>query len=141
MWSASVVPVRGIMPTSRANRKTTWTDGPAVALGDPAQVGMGQRLAIGGQQREALVDQPVGGAELPDVAIPALDGVAPVLDEAGPDARLSAQELELFEGDVADAEQASPAAVVDGFHRPPGFPVGRGQTSPAGSGRAAGRNR
>ena len=39
-------------------------DGPAVAFGDPGQFGAGQRLAVGGQQREALVDQPVGGAEL-----------------------------------------------------------------------------
>ena len=113
MWSASVVPVRGTMPTSRANRKTTWLTVRPWRCGDPGQLGTGQRLAVGGQQREALVDQPVGGAELPDVAVPAPGGVAAVLDEAGPDARLLAQALELFEGDVADAEQAGPAAVVD----------------------------
>src|SRR5436305_13808612 len=98
---------------------------PAVAPGDPGQLGAGERRAVGGQQGEALVDQPVGGAELPDAAVPAPGAVAAVLDEVRPDARAPAQELELFEGDVADAEQAGPAAAVDGFHGPPGPAVGR----------------
>src|SRR5690349_15637145 len=61
-------------------------DGPAVTLGDPGQFGAGQGFAVGGQQGEALVDQPVGGEELPDATVPAPGGVAAVLDEAGSDA-------------------------------------------------------
>jgi hypothetical protein len=50
----------------------------------------------------------------------------------GQDARLPAQEVELLEGDVADAEQAGAAAGVDRFDRPPGLPVIRPQAgSPA----------
>src|SRR5260370_3765971 len=105
-------------------------DGPAVAFGDPDQFGTGQRLAIGGEQREALVDQSVGGAELPDLKIPTPNGVASVLNDAGPDACLLPEALELFEGDVADPEQASPAAIADRFHRSPGLPVFRSQAYP-----------
>ncbi len=130
MWSALVVPVRGIMPTSMANRKTIWLIGPTVALGDPGQFRAGHRLAVGGKQGKSLVDKVVGGAELSDATIPASDGVTSVLDEAGSDACLPAQALELFEGDVADSEQADPAAVVDRFHRSPGCPVGGSQTGP-----------
>ena len=60
-------------------------DGPAMTFGDAGQLGTGQHSAIGGQQREALIDQSVRGAELPNVTVPAPLGVAPVLDEAGPD--------------------------------------------------------
>jgi hypothetical protein len=77
-------------------------DGPVAVSCDAGQLGTGQRLAVGGQQREALVDQPVGGAERADVAVPSPGGVAPVLDEAGPDPRLPAEAVELFERDVAD---------------------------------------
>src|SRR4051794_12668385 len=90
-------------------------DRPAVMLGDPGQLGTVQYLAVGGEERKALVDQPVGGAELPDAAIPTLGGVAAVLDEARWDACLPAEELKLVEGDVADAQQASPAALLDGL--------------------------
>src|SRR5262249_4926547 len=77
-----------------------------------------------------LIDQSVGGAELPNRMVPALLGVAPVLDETGLDPRLTAEGLELFEGDIADAEQARAAALLDRLHRPPGFPVGRRQAGP-----------
>src|SRR4029078_9602639 len=54
-------------------------DGPAVSLGDPGHFGTGHHSAIGGQEREALIDQAIGVAKLPDIAIPAADRVAPVL--------------------------------------------------------------
>ena len=129
------------MPTSRANRKTTWLTVRPWRCGDAGQLGTGQRLAVGGQQREALVDQPVRGAELADVAVPAPGGVAAVLDEAGPDARRLAQAVELFERDVADAEQAGPAAVVDAPPSPARPPSRPGPGRTAGSGRAARRSR
>src|ERR1051325_8415519 len=85
-------------------------DRSAVASGDPGHYGMGQHLAIGREQREALVDQPIDSAELPDAPVPAAHGIATVLNEAGPDARLLTKALELFQGNVANAEQAHPAA-------------------------------
>src|SRR4051794_27131359 len=69
-------------------------DGPAVVSCDAVELGTGQRLAVGGQEREALVDEPVRGAERADVAVPAPGGVASVLDEAGPDARAPAQTVQ-----------------------------------------------
>src|SRR5439155_6999125 len=84
-----------------------------VAAGDVEQFGMGQRRAVGGQQGEALIDQVMGGAEFSDAAIPASDGIAAVLDKTGADACLLAQALELLEAHVADAEEASAAAVVN----------------------------
>ena len=50
-------------------------DRSTVAFGDPRQFGTGQHLAIGSEQREALVNQSVGGAEIPDATIPAADGM------------------------------------------------------------------
>ncbi len=102
-------------------------DGATVTCGDPDHLGASHCLAVGCQQGEALVDNAVGGAEGTDAAVPAPGGVTPVLDEARPDACLLGEALELFEADVADAEQTDPAAVVESFHRPPGRPVGRGQ--------------
>ena len=64
MWTALVVPAIGTMPTSRANRKIIWLIGQA--SGDAGHFGMSQRNAVGGEQREALVDQSVHRAELPE---------------------------------------------------------------------------
>ena len=90
-------------------------DGSAVAFGDQGDLRTGQeRSAVGCQQGEPLVDNSTGGTELPDVAVPGVDGIAAVLDKTGLDARLLAEELELFEGDVAEEPRAT--AIVDGFH-------------------------
>ena len=134
MWPASVVPVRGTMPTSSANQEDDLGDRPAVPPGYLGQLGPGQGVAVGGQQGEALVGQAAGGAEGADVAVPAPRRVAPVLDEARPHPRLVAHEWELPQGEVADAQQAGTAALVQGLHRPPRLPVRRGQAVlPAGA--------
>ena len=106
--------------------------GSTAPLGDSRQFLSAQGFTIGGKQGESLVDKFVGGAELSDATIPAKDGVASVLHEAGSHAGPVAKALELFEGDVANAEKASLTAVVDGLHRPPGRPVVRRQASSAG---------
>ena len=105
--------------------------GPTVAFGHSNQLAVGRHLAIGREQRETLIDHSVGGAELADTAAPTLGGVTSVLNEAGPNPRLLVKTLELFESDVADAEQARPAARVNRFHGAPGRPVIRTQTRPA----------
>src|SRR5262245_34729282 len=46
-------------------------DVPAVASGDAGELRMSDRLAVCGQEREALVDEPARGAERADVAVPA----------------------------------------------------------------------
>jgi len=51
--------------------KDDLADGPAVALSDAGQCGTAHDHAVGGEKREALVNQAVGGAECPDAAIPA----------------------------------------------------------------------
>ena len=112
--------------------KDDLADGPAVAISDADQLGMGQHFAIGGQEREALIEQSIRGAELPNVAVPALLGVAPVLDKAGPDSVPGGRGPNLLKGDIADAEETGPAALLDGLHRPPGLPVGRRQSDPLG---------
>ena len=100
---------QGHHPYFEGEPEDNLADTPAVALGDPDQFGVGQNLAVGGQQGEALVGQPIGGAELPDATVPALGGVTPVLDEGGPNAGFRDQALELFKGEIADTEQTSPA--------------------------------
>src|SRR5262249_32159301 len=80
------------------------------------------------EQGKTLVDQPIGRAEPPDATVPASDRIAPVLNEVEPDTCPLTQILELLQGDIADAEQACPAAVMDGFHRLPSLPVGCSQT-------------
>src|SRR5580704_13330208 len=79
--------------------KNDLADGPAVAVSDAGQFGTAHDLAVGGEKRKALVDLAVGGAELPDAAIPAHCRVTAVLDNAGPHACLPAQGLELLERD------------------------------------------
>lgn len=68
--------------------KNNLADRPPMALCDLDQLGTGYHIAIAGQQREALVSHITGRTELADVAIPAANGVTPVLDEAGADASL-----------------------------------------------------
>src|SRR5438067_612698 len=60
------------------------TDGPAVPPGQPRHFGTSHRVAVGCQQRKALVDDPVSGAELPHVTVPAPHRVTAILDEARP---------------------------------------------------------
>jgi tricorn protease len=72
-------------------------------FGDGCQLGTSHRLAVGREQREPLVDQSPGGAEFPDTAIPALDGITAVLNEARWDTSLLAEKLELFEGDITSS--------------------------------------
>ncbi len=93
---------------------------------------MGDHLAVGGEQGEPLVDHSIGGAERADLTVPAARCIASVLHEIGPDPRLPAQKPELSEGDVADAEQARPAAVADRFHGAPGLPIDVAQEIAAG---------
>jgi len=60
------------------------------------------RLTVGGQQREALDTQLVGGAEVPDGTVPAPGGIAiGFWTNRGPDSCPPAQALDCFEGDVA----------------------------------------
>src|SRR5207248_609159 len=101
-----------------------------VAFGNASQFGTRQCRAVGGEQRKALEDQTVRNAELADGTVPATVGVTAVLHESRRDTRLAKKALKLFECDVADAEKARPAAVVNRFHRTPGGPVVRSQTRP-----------
>lgn len=119
-------------PDIESEPEDNLADGPTVAFGDLGQFGTSHRLAVGGQQREALVNDFVGGAELPDSPIPASDSVAAVLDEARPNARLLTQGLKLFESDIADTNQACSTTSVDDFHRTPGRPIVGGQTDALG---------
>ena len=75
-----------------------------------------------------MVDQAVRGAEFADSPVLTSRGVATVLYKLRPQTRVPAEELELFETNVADTEQACPAVVVNGLHRPPRFAVRRCQT-------------
>jgi hypothetical protein len=98
-------------------------DGPTVAFGHSNHFVVCRHVAVGRQQRETLIDRPVSGTELADAAIPTPGGVTSVLNEAGPNPRVGAKAPELFEGHVADAEKAHPAARVNRFHGAPGRPV------------------
>ena len=110
--------------------KNDLADGATVAFGHSNQFAVGRHLTICREQRETLIDHSVGGTELADTAVPTPGGVTSVLNEAGPNPRLLAKTLELFEGHVADAEQARPTARVNSFHGAPGRPVVRTQTRP-----------
>src|SRR6202034_1407570 len=69
-----------------------------------------------------------GPAELANRPIPTANGVATVLHESRQDTRLAAEDLQLLEADVADAQEPHAAAVMDPLHRPPGSPIGRTQS-------------
>ena len=69
--SALDVPVNGIMPTSRANRKTIWLTVRPVR-GDPDHLRMAKYLTVGGQQGKPLIDDLACRAESPDSPIPAV---------------------------------------------------------------------
>src|SRR5262249_29041302 len=99
-----------------------------VLLGDPHQFVVRQCRSVGRQERESLVNKVIRLAELADLAIPTANGVATVLDKTRPDPRLPAQALKLFEAHVADAEEASSAALGEDLHGAPRGPVFRRQT-------------
>ena len=112
MCSGSEVPVSGSMPTAWAKRNTTWAGVARRRAAMPAISGVAQHLGVGGEQREALVDDAALRAERAHVAVPAAAGVAAVLHERR---RLGAADrhlLELPQRDVADAEQPRPAGVA-----------------------------
>jgi len=65
---------------------------------------IGQTVAIGSEQSEALIHQPAGGAKISHAVIPAAGRVASILDEARSDANLLPEALKLFERHSADSE-------------------------------------
>ena len=70
-----VVRVRGPRQRHHADLKSepehNLADRAAVALGNPSQLGMAQHLAVRGKEGKALVNQPVGRAELSHATFPA----------------------------------------------------------------------
>ena len=98
-------------------------DGAIVAGGDFDELWGREGFAVGGEEGEALVDDVVGIAELANRSPPAVHCEAAVLYETRCDAGFVAEELELGEGDIADAEDFCLAGVVNGFHGLPGVPV------------------
>ena len=70
--------------------------------GDLSEFRSGQRLEVGGQQGESLVDQSVDLAELPDLTVPTANRVTSILNEAGTHADVLPQSLRLVDDDVAD---------------------------------------
>src|SRR5437867_2036020 len=95
---------QGEHPDVECEPKDNLTGRAAVPAREPAHFRMRQHGAIRSQQRKALVDDAVCGAELTDFAVPAADRVAAVLHEPRPDAGSVAQLLQLIDVDVADAE-------------------------------------
>ena len=114
---------------SDIERKSKYklADCPTMALGDLEHLGTRHYFAVAGQQRKALVKHVIGRTELTDEAIPASDGITPILDEARSDACLATQSPELFKGHVADTQHTCSTAVVDHFHGTPGRPIVRSQ--------------
>ena len=88
-----VIGVGGPRQRQNADIKTepedNLADGSIVTFGDLDQFGASQHFAIGSQQRKALVDNFMSGAELTDAAIPTSNCVATVLDEARSDSCLA----------------------------------------------------
>lgn len=96
-----VIGVGGPSQRQNADIKTepedNLADGSIVTFSDLSQFGSSQHFAIGSQQRKALIDNFMSGAELADATIPTSDCIATVLDEARLDSCFVAQRLELFE--------------------------------------------
>ncbi len=103
-------------------------DGSTVACRDPRNFPRRQYFAVGGQQREPLVDDSVGFTEFPNLTIPTQLGEASVLHKARLNPRAIAQYSELIESNIADTKQPSPTAIAYGFHRPPRGPIVRSQS-------------
>jgi hypothetical protein len=114
-------------------------DCPTMMLADASQFGTAHRLAVGGRQRQTLVDESVRYVELPNSTVPAPLGVAAILDEAGTDTRLAAESSELLQGDIPHSMQTGAAALLDGLHRPPRFPIDHGQAEAPGLAHAVNR--
>ena len=82
-----------------------------------------EQVGIRRKQREALVHDPVGPAELPHFAVPASIGIAAVLYRHGLDLGLLNQLGKLAGVHIADADHARASGSVDLFERLPYFPV------------------
>ena len=70
---------------------------------------------------------PIRLAEFPHFTIPAPHGVTSILNEVGQDLGHLTKGFKLFERDITDPEQASPATFLNRFYRSPGIPIGRRQ--------------
>jgi hypothetical protein len=80
---------------------------------------MAQHVRLGGEQREALVDDLSIHAERSNVTAPAGAGEAAVLDERGGLGVGGQHLLEVPEGDVAHAEGPGAAGITLLHHRDP----------------------
>src|SRR5206468_5740332 len=100
-------------------------------LGDPAAL---QHLEVGGEQREALVDDLALAAERADVAVPAQAREAAILYERRSLGPGRDHLMQVAQGDIADAEEPRAPAVTLLDHRGPRLGVVLG---PAIAGRRA----
>src|SRR5262249_48059252 len=92
-------------------------------------LGSGEDVDVGGEKREALVDDVALGAECPHVAVPLVHGKATVLHEARLDLGALREQVQLAQAHVADAEHPRLAVAMEALHRPPNAPVGFAETS------------
>src|SRR5262245_20160305 len=81
-------PGQGQHPNVECESKDNLSNGSAMTPGHRCHFRSSDHFAIGRQQRETLIDDSVGRAEIADVAIPLGDGVAAILDEHWPYSRL-----------------------------------------------------
>ena len=98
-----------------------------MVTGDAGNHGVSQNVAVSGEEREALIDDPLSVTVIAKLAIPTTVGVAADLGESRWDFGFAAEGLQLGEREIADADEPHLSAVMQRFHRPPGGPVSGGQ--------------
>lgn len=97
--------------------------GTLMAFGDPLHFRIGERRAIRGEQRESLIGDLVGHAQITHFAIPATLGITSILDKGWAHTGGLAKSIELFACDVAYAQEAHSSPIVNCLHRSPSFPI------------------
>ncbi len=99
----------------------------AVTTGQILHIGVVQHLPVRCQQREPLIDNAIGGAEIAHVTVPVPRRVATDLGEARFEPGNLFVHLQLFQRDITDPDMPDHARVVQGLHRLPGVKISGGE--------------